>query len=138
MLEITPFLTIDERELHFEYIRASGPGGQNINKVATAVQFRFDIGSLILAGKSQSPVEKVEAKRISNDGTLIIEAKRFRTQEQNRQDATRKFIALLRKASQEPKHRKKTKPTKASKEKRLKTKKHISEIKKNRRNKVSD
>ncbi|MGA7192621.1 MAG: alternative ribosome rescue aminoacyl-tRNA hydrolase ArfB [Anaerolineales bacterium] len=138
MLEITPFLTIDERELHFEYIRASGPGGQNVNKVATAVQLRFDLGHSSLPENLKARLIKVEAKRISNDGTLIIEAKRFRTQEQNRQDATRKFIALLRKASQEPKHRKKTKPTKASREKRLKTKKRISEIKKNRRNKVSD
>jgi ribosome-associated protein len=138
MLEITPFLTIDERELHFEYIRASGPGGQNVNKVATAVQLRFNLGRSSLPENFKARLIKVEAKRISNDGTLIIEAKRFRTQEQNRQDATRKFIALLRKASQEPKHRKKTKPTKASREKRLKTKKRISEIKKGRRNKVSD
>jgi ribosome-associated protein len=138
MLEITPFLTIDERELHFEYIRASGPGGQNVNKVATAVQLRFNLGRSSLPENFKARLIKVEAKRISNDGMLIIEAKRFRTQEQNRQDATRKFIALLRKASQEPKHRKKTKPIKASREKRLKTKKRISEIKKDRRNKVSD
>jgi ribosome-associated protein len=135
MQEIEPILQIIQRELRFEYIRASGPGGQNVNKVATAVQLRFELSDSSLPKIIKARLAKVAAKRMSNEGVLIIEAKRFRTQEQNRQDATNRLIALLRKASEEPKHRQKTKPTKTSREKRLKAKKHISEIKKNRRSK---
>ena len=131
------FQTI-QRELHFEYIRASGPGGQNVNKVATAVQLRFNIRDSSLPEVIKARLAKVAAKRISNEGELIIEAKRFRTQEQNRQDAMKRFVALLRKASEEPKPRNKTKPTKASREKRLKAKKHLSGIKKIRRNEIFD
>ena len=136
--DITPSLQLDERELHFDYVRASGPGGQNINKVATAVQLRFNIHNLSLPETIKTRLAKVAAKRISNEGILIIEAKRFRTQEQNRQDAAKRFVALLHKASEESKPRKKTKPTKASKEKRLTAKKHLSGIKKIRRNEIFD
>jgi len=138
MLEITPFLKVDERELRFEYIRASGPGGQNVNKVATAVQLRFNIRDSSLPEIVQARLAKAAVKQISNEGILIIEAKRFRTQEQNRQDAVNRFITLLRKVSEEPKPRKKTKPTEASNEKRLATKKRISGIKKIRRNEIFD
>jgi ribosome-associated protein len=138
VIQITPFLRIDEREFHFEYIRASGPGGQNVNKVATAVQLRFNIRDSSLPEIIKTRLARVAAKRISNEGELIIEAKRFRSQEQNRQDAVKRLIALLRKASEEPKPRKKTKPTKASKEKRLAAKKHVSGIKKSRRNEIFD
>jgi len=138
MIQITPSLQLDERELRFEYIRASGPGGQNINKVATAVQLRFNVRDSSLPETIKTRLAKVAAKRISKEGTLIIEAKRFRTQEQNRQDATKRFVVLLRKASEESKPRKKTKPTKASKEKRLTAKKHLSGIKKIRRNEIFD
>ncbi len=138
MIQIKPSLQLDERELHFEYIHASGPGGQNVNKVANAVQLRFNIHASSLPQIIKSRLAKVATKRISNEGELIIEAKRFRTQEQNRQDAVKRLIALLRKASEEPKPRKKTKPTKASKEKRLAAKKHLSAIKKIRRNEIFD
>jgi ribosome-associated protein len=138
MIQIKPSLQLDEREFHFEYIRASGPGGQNVNKVATAVQLRFNIHASSLPEIIKARLVKVAAKRISNEGELIIEAKRFRTQEQNRQDAVKRLIALLRKASVEPKPRRKTKPTKASKEKRLAAKKHLSGIKKIRRNEIFD
>ena len=138
MIQIKPSLQLDERELHFEYIRASGPGGQNVNKVATAVQLRFNIQDLSLPEIIKARLMEVAAKRISNEGELIIEAKRFRTQAQNRQDAVKRLIALLRKASVEPKPRRKTKPTKASKEKRLAAKKHLSGIKKIRRNEIFD
>jgi len=100
------FQTI-QRELHFEYIRASGPGGQNVNKVATAVQLRFNIRDSSLPEVIKARLAKVAAKRISNEGELIIAAKRFRTQEQNRQDAMKRFVALLRKASEELKPRNK-------------------------------
>ena len=138
MLEITSSLKLDERELHFEYMRASGPGGQNVNKVATAVQLRFNLRGSALPGKLKERLMKIAVKRISNDDILIIEAKRFRTQEQNRQDAIKRLIVLLRKASEESKPRKKTKPTKVSREKRLKAKKLRAEIKMTRRNNNPD
>jgi len=138
MQDIDHILQIIQRELRFEYIRASGPGGQNINKVATAVQLRFNIRDSSLPETIKAGLAKVATKRISNEGVLIIEAKRFRTQEQNRQDATKRFVALLSKASEVSKPRKKTKPTKASKEKRLTAKKHLSGIKKIRRNEIFD
>ncbi len=136
MVEITPSFSIDERELQFDYIRASGPGGQNVNKTATAVQLRFDIvNSPALASDTKGRLILLAGKRINTDGVLIIEAKRFRTQEQNRADAIQRFIELVRKALIKPKQRRKTKPSKASKEKRLGSKKHKGEIKRLRQNK---
>jgi len=132
MLEITPTIQIDERELQFEYIRASGPGGQNVNKVATAVQLRFDISASSLPDDVKTRLNHLAGKRVTNEGVLILEAKRFRTQEQNREDAILRFIALIRRSALKPKPRTKTKPTKASKEKRLKAKKQRGEIKKSR------
>jgi ribosome-associated protein len=123
MLEITPSFSIDERELQFEYIRSSGPGGQNVNKVATAVQMRFDITNSSLASDIKGRLIQLAGNRVTADGVLILEAKRFRTQEQNRADAILRFSELVRKALIKPKPRKKTKPSAASKEKRLKAKK---------------
>lgn len=130
MLEITPNFHIDERELQFEYIRASGPGGQNVNKVATAAQLRFDVRSSSLAEEAKARLISLAGKRVSSDGILVIEAKRFRTQEQNRDDAIRRFVELARKALSKPKARARTEPTRASREKRLKVKKARGEIKK--------
>jgi len=129
MLEITPTIQIDERELQFEYIRASGPGGQNVNKVATAVQLRFDIRASSLPDDVKGRLTPLAGKRITNEGILVIEAKRFRTQEQNRFDALERLTDLVKKASVRPKPRRKTKPTARSKEKRLKSKKARGEIK---------
>ena len=124
MLEITPSFFIDERELQFDFIRAAGPGGQNVNKTATAVQLRFDITtSPLLASDTKGRLIQLSGKRVNTEGVLIIEAKRFRTQEQNREDAIQRFVELVRKALVKPKPRKKTKPSAASKEKRLKAKK---------------
>jgi ribosome-associated protein len=137
MIKITPSFKIEERELQFEYIRASGPGGQNVNKVATAVQLRFDIfNSPSLASDHKGRLIQLAGKRVNADGVLLIEAKRFRTQEQNRDDAIQRLTELVRKSFEKPKVRTKTKPTKASKEKRLKGKKQRGEIKKNRRDKI--
>lgn len=138
MLQISPSIYIDQRELQFDYIRASGPGGQNVNKVATAVQLRFDMIGSSLPEEVKTRLAYLAGKRITSDGILLIEAKRFRTQEQNRTDAIQRFVELVRRALARPKPRRKTRPTKASKEERLKEKKRKGEIKKIRQSKSHD
>jgi len=134
MLEITPTLHIDEREIHIDFIRASGPGGQNVNKVATAVQLRFDIThSTALASETKGRLIQLAGNRVNTDGVLLIEAKRFRTQEQNREDALQRLAELIRKALVPPKPRKKTKPTATSKTKRLASKKAKGAVKRLRK-----
>ncbi|HSA99666.1 MAG TPA: alternative ribosome rescue aminoacyl-tRNA hydrolase ArfB [Anaerolineales bacterium] len=135
MIEITPALQIDEHDLQIDFIRASGPGGQNVNKVATAVQLRFDVRAASLPEEVKERLIHLAGKRLTSEGKLVIEAKRFRTQEQNREDALQRFVELVRKALVKPKPRKKTKPTQAAKETRLKEKKRKAEIKKMRQSK---
>jgi len=136
MIEITSTFQFDERELQFDFVRASGPGGQNVNKVATAVQLRFDIAnSPSLASDTKGRLIRLAGNRVNTDGVLLIEAKRFRTQEQNREDAIERFAELVRRALIKPKTRVKTKPTRTSKETRLKEKKQRGAIKKIRQNK---
>jgi len=130
MIEITPSLQIEDRELQIDFIRASGPGGQNVNKVATAVQLRFDVHASSLPEDVKARLIHLAGNRVTAEGVLLIEAKRFRTQEGNRADAIQRFVELVRKSLVRPKARKKTKPTKASKEVRLKEKKRRAEIKK--------
>lgn len=132
MIEITPSIQIDERELQIDFIRASGPGGQNVNKVATAVQLRFDVRASSLPADVKDRLIQRAGNRMTSDGVLLIEAKRFRTQEQNREDAIRRFMELVRKSLVKPRVRKKTKPSQASKEERLQEKKRRGEIKKMR------
>jgi ribosome-associated protein len=129
MIEITPSLSINESELSFDYIRASGPGGQNVNKVATAVQLRFDVNASSLPEDVKGRLRRLAGKRVTSEGVLVIEAKQYRTQEQNREDAVFRLVELIRKAGVRPKARKKTKPTAASQEKRLQSKKQRSKIK---------
>jgi ribosome-associated protein len=134
MLEITPTLSIDERELQIDFIRASGPGGQNVNKVATAVQLRFDIrGTTSLPGEVKERLVRLGGSRVTSDGVLILEAKRYRTQEGNRADALLRFSELVRKATQIPRKRRATRPSLASKQERLKAKKIRADVKKGRR-----
>ena len=133
MIEITPSLQIDERELQIDFIRSSGPGGQNVNKVATAAQLRFNVQASSLPEDIKPRLIHLAGNRITNEGVLLIEAKRFRTQEQNREDAVQRFVDLVRKALIKPKPRKKTKPTAASKVKRLTSKKVKGEIKRMRK-----
>lgn len=135
MIQISPSIQIRENELRFDYIRASGPGGQNVNKVATAVQLRFDVRASSLNEEVKSRLIRLAGKRVTEEEILLIEARQFRTQEQNREDAIRRLVALVKKALIKPKPRKKTKPTKAAKEKRLQSKKRRGEVKKSRQSK---
>ena len=135
MLQITPTFSIDESELQLAFVRASGPGGQNVNKVATAVQLRFDVSHSSLPEEVKERLKHLAGNKITGEGELLIEAKKFRTQDQNREDAIRRFVELLQRAFKKPKVRTKTKPTAASKEKRLKQKKQRSDIKKMRHSK---
>jgi ribosome-associated protein len=122
--------TIDERELQWVFVQSSGPGGQNVNKVATAVQLRFDVAhSPSVSEEMRKRLVLLAGRRLTQDGLLIIEAKRYRTQERNREDALKRLADLLQKAHEKPKTRRKTKPTFASQQKRLSGKKRRSEIK---------
>ena len=134
MLRITSTITIDENEIHEEFIRSSGPGGQNVNKVATAVQLRFDVyNSTSLPDDVRKRLVRLAGRRINQDGILIIDAHRFRTQERNRQDAIDRLVELIRKAAEKPRIRRKTKPPIASKIRRLETKRRIGKTKRIRR-----
>lgn len=134
MLEITPTLTLDERELHFDFIRSAGPGGQNVNKVATAVQLRFSIPESALPEPVKMRLASLGGKRVTQEGVLIIEARQFRTQEQNKEDAIRRLVALVKQAAHKPRPRRKTRPSLASRMERLKDKKQRGEVKRLRQN----
>jgi ribosome-associated protein len=129
-LEVTPALTIEDVELHERFVRASGPGGQNVNKVASAVELRFDAArSPSIAGPVLARLRTLAGRRMTDEGIIVIDARAFRTQAQNREDARQRLADLIRRALVVPKRRRKTRPTVASKHRRLETKRRRSETK---------
>ncbi len=130
MIKVNTKIYLDENELQFSFIRASGPGGQNVNKVATAVQLRFDvIKSNDIPDAVKGKLINIAGKRSTKDGIIIIEAKRYRTQEKNKKDAIERLLTLIKKSLLIKKTRRKTSPTKAASEKRIEQKKQKSKLK---------
>jgi ribosome-associated protein len=133
MIRVTKDISINEAEIHYDFIRSSGPGGQNVNKVSTAVKLRYDVEmSPSLPENVRKRLLSIAGSRITNDGILIIDARRHRTREQNRKDAIERLVKLIQKAAEKPKPRRKTKPTLASQKRRLDGKSHTGKIKKMR------
>jgi ribosome-associated protein len=134
MIRVTPHISIDEREIEESFIRASGPGGQNVNKLATAVQLRFDVArSPSLPPEVRARLARLAGRRLTRDGVLVITAQRHRTQERNRQDGLDRLIALIRQAAVRPVPRRPTRPTAGSRERRIETKKRRGGVKRLRR-----
>lgn len=134
MIRITSRIAIDEREADESFVRASGPGGQNVNKLSTAVQLRFDVrGSPSLPGDVKARLESLAGARLTREGVLVITAQRHRTQARNRQDALDRLIDLIRRAAIPPRPRRPTRPTAASRERRIESKKRRGGIKHLRR-----
>ncbi len=138
MIVINPSLSIDEREVEERFVRSSGPGGQNVNKVATAVQLRLDVNASSLPDPVKHRLKAVAGSRMTDDGVLVIDAREHRTQTQNREAARERLVALLERAAHQPKKRRPTKPGKAAKEQRLATKKRRGAIKARRQKTVAD
>lgn len=134
MIEISPTIRIDEDEFQFDFIRSTGPGGQNVNKVATAVQLRWDVrATTALPPDVKERLVRLAGSRITGEGILIIEARRYRTQEQNRFDAVQRLVALVRKALEAPKPRRKTRPSVTASAARVGAKRQRGELKRIRR-----
>lgn len=129
MLPVTPSIAIREHELSERFVRASGPGGQNVNKVATAVELRFDVGASSLPGEVKERLIALAGKRVSAEGVLTIDSREHRTQAQNRAEARERLAALVRRAAVLPKPRKRTRPTRAARERRIEAKVRRARVK---------
>ncbi len=129
MLQVTPSIAIREFELSERFVRASGPGGQNVNKVATAVELRYDVGRSSLPEDVKARLGSLAGKRLGADGVLLIDSRAFRTQAQNRAAARERLVELVRRAAVRPKARKKTRPTRTARERRIEEKVQRSRIK---------
>lgn len=130
MIEVTPDIEIGENEIEWDFIRASGPGGQKVNRTANAVQLRFDVAHAQgLPDRVRSRLRRMAKNQMSKDGVLILEARQHRSQDRNRKEAMAKLLKLIRRAAREPKKRTKTHPTRASQRRRLRDKRKRSEKK---------
>ena len=134
MIRVTPTIALHEAEIREEFVKSAGPGGQNVNKVATAVRLYFDVrGSASLPEAVRERLLRLAGRRVSSEGVLRVDAQRYRTQERNRQDARERLMALIRRAEEKPKVRRPTQPTQAEREKRLESKQRQREKKEKRR-----
>ena len=138
MIRVTRDIIIDESDIDISFVRASGPGGQNVNKLSTAAQLRLDVGRLSLAPDTFTRLQTLAGQRMTKDGVLVLHAQRFRTQERNRADAIERLVVLLREAAVRPKPRRATRPTLGSKKRRLEGKKRRSDIKAGRSGRFDD
>jgi ribosome-associated protein len=133
MLHITDTIAVDDSELEERFVRASGPGGQNVNKVASAVELRFDVSkSAALDDEVRERLKRIAGSRMTAEGVILIDARRFRTQVKNREDARQRLAELIRSALVRPKRRRKTRPTTASRERRIESKRRRSDTKRGR------
>jgi len=133
MIRVDQAIEIDEDEIRFDFVRSSGPGGQNVNKVATAVQLRFDVAnSPSLPDDVRERLVRLAGRRMTSDGVLVIDARRYRTQERNRRDALDRLIKLVARAAVKPKRRKPTAPSRAARQRRLDEKRKRGTLKKQR------
>ena len=133
MIRVTPRIAIDEVALEERFVRSPGPGGQNVNKVATAVELRCDLARAGLPDDVRERLVRLAGRRLSSEGVLVIEAHRHRTRERNRADALERLVSLIERAAEPPKPRKATRPTRASRERRLAAKRERANTKRARR-----
>jgi ribosome-associated protein len=134
MIRVSKHIDLDESEIEYRFVRASGPGGQHVNKAATAVQLRFDVAnSPSLPDDVRYRLIRLAGRQVTEEGVLIIDARRYRSQERNRQDAIDRLLQLIRSAASKPKVRRRTKPSCAARERRLEEKRRRGETKRNRR-----